>query len=73
MLSPICMANSLVGVTIKERILPCFFRSGDAYNNCKIGIEKAAVFPVPVCAQPIKSLPFKTMGIAFSWMGVGLV
>ena len=73
MLSPICMANSRVGVTIKERIFPCFFLSGLSYNNCKIGIEKAAVLPVPVCAQPIKSLRFKTIGIDFSWIGVACV
>ena len=42
-------------------------------SNCNIGIAKAAVLPVPVCAQPNRSLPERTGGIAFSWMGVGLV
>ena len=29
-------------------------------NNCKIGNAKAAVLPVPVCAQPKTSLPSNT-------------
>jgi hypothetical protein len=29
-----------------------------------IGNAKAAVFPVPVCADPITSPPFSTTGIA---------
>jgi hypothetical protein len=31
-----------------------------------MGIAKAAVFPVPVWAQPNKSFSFKMLGIAFS-------
>lgn len=38
-----------------------------------IGIANAAVFPVPVCAQPRRSNPQRTIGIAFSWIGVGVV
>ena len=47
-LSPICMASSLVGVTIKLLIfflLSCVLL---LTNNCKIGSVKAAVLPVPV-------------------------
>jgi len=38
-----------------------------------IGNVKAAVLPVPVCAQPNKSLPASTIGIDWAWMGVGVV
>ena len=34
-------------------------------------MENAAVFPVPVCAQPRMSRPCKAYGIACSWIGVG--
>jgi hypothetical protein len=37
----------------------------------KIGNPKAAVFPVPVWAEPIRSLPDKITGIALNWIGVG--
>jgi hypothetical protein len=33
-------------------------------------MANAPVFPVPVWAQPIKSLPDNTIGIDCSWMGV---
>ena len=33
---------------------------------------KPAVFPVPVCAAAITSLPFSTKGMACSWMGEGV-
>jgi hypothetical protein len=35
------------------------------------GMANAAVFPVPVCAQPIKSFPANTSGIDCSCMGWG--
>ena len=31
-----------------------------------IGRVKEAVFPVPVCADPITSLPIRIIGMAFS-------
>lgn len=34
-------------------------------------MQKAAVLPVPVCAWPIKSMPFSALGISPAWMGVG--
>src|ERR687897_3775137 len=58
-----CMANSLVGTIIRAWIGPF------ALILCIIGREKAAVFPVPVCACPITSLPFKISGIQYSWIG----
>ena len=58
------MANSRVGVTIKAFIFRGALSFPFAiYSCCKIGIAKAAVFPVPVCAQPNKSLPLSTIGI----------
>ena len=38
-----------------------------------MGKQKAAVFPEPVWAQAIKSLPFRQMGMEYLWTGVGLV
>ena len=35
------------------------------------GILKAAVLPVPVCAEPSISLPAIARGIAWAWIGVG--
>ena len=37
----------------------------------KMGRTKAAVFPVPVCAHAIKSLPDCITGIASCCIGVG--
>ncbi len=34
-------------------------------------MANAAVFPVPVCAWPIRSRPASIGGIVFSWIGVG--
>ena len=38
---------------------------------CIVGRRKAAVLPVPVSAQPMRSAPVSTTGIARSWMVVG--
>src|SRR5882724_13234434 len=38
-----------------------------------MGSAKAAVFPVPVWAVPIRSLPARIIGKARSWIGVGSV
>ena len=37
-----------------------------------MGSAKAAVLPVPVWAQPIKSRPSSTGGMAELWMGEGV-
>ena len=37
------------------------------------GIQKAAVFPVPVCADPRTSFKFNINGIALTCIGVGLL
>lgn len=36
-------------------------------------MRKAAVFPVPVCAWPAMSLPFKPSGRVSAWIGVQLI
>ena len=41
-------------------------------NISIIGIQKAAVLPVPVCAEPRISNPFRATGIAFCCIGVGM-
>jgi hypothetical protein len=38
-----------------------------------MGRVNPAVLPVPVWAQPRTSRPIRTTGMAFSWMGVGVV
>ncbi len=59
MSSVTCSASSLVGAKIiawgKRKL---------GSTACRIGIAKAAVFPVPVCACPIRSCPESKPGIA---------
>src|SRR5690606_37427125 len=55
------------------------WRAGDALvlanaiRRCNIGSVKAAVLPVPVWAAPMTSRPSKTTGMAWLWIGVGVV
>jgi len=42
------------------------------FSFSKIGRTKAAVLPVPLFAAPIKSEPFKSTGIVFFCISVGL-
>ena len=44
-----------------------------AARRCRIGSAKAAVLPVPVWAMPCRSLPASTLGMAWTWIGVGWV
>ena len=37
----------------------------------RIGIAKAAVLPVPVCASPTTSEPAISAGMVAAWMAVG--
>jgi hypothetical protein len=62
------MASSRVGAKIKvlSVLVP------DFVILFKMGSTKAAVLPVPVCAQAIRSFPVKITGIAISCMGVGV-
>ncbi len=64
-----CSASSRVGVNTSARSVP----GGPDSNRCKMGSMKAAVFPVPVCADPIRSRPSSAMGIASCWTGVGSI
>ena len=63
-LSATCAANSRVGVRISERGIRALARPEARISI--IGRVKDAVFPVPVCADPITSRPIKTIGIDFS-------
>src|SRR3546814_2262897 len=70
--SDVCSSDlSRVGATISDRGLRALARPAD--RTSIIGSVKEAVLPVPVCAQPSTSRPIRTYGIAFSWIGVGLV
>ena len=60
-----CLASSLVGV--KTNAVDWSEVSNDSIN----GILNAAVFPVPVCAEPSISLPSIASGIALACIGVG--
>jgi hypothetical protein len=40
---------------------------------CRSGRPNAAVLPVPVCAMPSMSRPSRSAGIAWAWIGVGVV
>ena len=62
----ICSASSRVGAIIKT-----FFDLFAKHFSIS-GSKNAAVFPVPVLAKPIKSLPFKMWPIDLSWTGVGM-
>ena len=69
----VCKANSLVGTKIKLWIeFNIFLSFGLVLINCKIGITKEAVFPVPFLALAIISFEFKATGITSSWTGEGL-
>ena len=69
--SSICSASSRVGVRISART-PLWL-GWLAASRCKMGRAKAAVLPVPVWAQPSRSRPSSTGGMAFCWMGEGAV
>ena len=40
-------------------------------SRSRMGMQKAAVLPVPVCAWPIRSTPASACGISPAWIGVG--
>ncbi len=47
--------------------------AGSFINLCNKGMAKAAVLPVPVLAMPMTSLPASACGMAWSWMGDGVM
>lgn len=59
-------ANSCVGVKTNANI-----PYGSSAKCWIIGRAKANVFPEPVLAAPIQSLPAKICGIQAFWIGVG--
>ena len=59
------MASSRVGVMTNARSI------SPRASLSIMGKPKAAVFPVPVCACPTKSLPLAIIGIASSCIGLG--
>src|SRR6056297_19436 len=61
------MASSLVGAMMSAWDPFFSFREAIFWM---VGNKKAAVFPVPVWAHPMRSLPRKITGIDFSCMGV---
>ena len=61
-------ANSRVGASTSPK-RGC----GLSSRACRIGRAKAAVFPLPVSASPIRSRPCNASGIDCSWMGVGFL
>src|SRR5262245_49785812 len=62
-------ASSRVGVRTRARVV----RRGLCRSRCTMGRPKAAVLPLPVAAQARTSRPSRAGGMAWSWMGVGLV
>ena len=72
-LSPIWIASSRVGVSMSA-LMPRGPRpdARSSCSNCIMGMANAAVFPVPVWAQPRRSFFSSMMGMARSWIGVGV-
>lgn len=46
---------------------------GSSDNFCMIGRANARVFPLPVFAAPMQSLPLRICGMQFAWTGVGVL
>ena len=68
--SATCSASSRVGSRIRLRGMRALARPEARMSS--IGRVKPAVLPVPVWAQPSTSRPISTMGMAASWIGVGV-
>ena len=70
-----CEASSRVGAITRARGLPWLIglsaASAMVCSRCSRELPKASVFPVPVRAWPIKSVPLKANGMAIVWMGNG--
>jgi len=67
-----CIASSRVGVSTSTRgPRPCL--AGASARRCSAGSTKAAVLPVPVGAETIRSKPVSAGGIDFACTGVGSV
>lgn len=64
---PICIHSSLVGVIIRAMGPSVSSRGGWSTTCRNIGRRKANVFPEPVLAIPMTSLPFIMAGMAWFW------
>ena len=54
-----------------EPVVPTVEGASDLASAVQTGMRKAAVLPLPVCAQHMRSLPASASGTACFWMGVG--
>mmetsp|Transcript_36232 Transcript_36232/g.80627 ORF Transcript_36232/g.80627 Transcript_36232/m.80627 type:complete len:264 (-) Transcript_36232:273-1064(-) len=68
----ICCASSRVGASTKPMGPSPGLRVGWCRQCCTMGMEKEAVLPEPVSAQPRMSWPHKAIGMPCAWMGVGV-
>ena len=66
-------ASSRVGLSTRTRQPLRTARAACSARRCRIGSAKAAVLPVPVWAMPQRSRPAITCGMAWAWIGVGLL
>jgi len=66
----VCWASSLVGERITA-LDPTIFEW--AFNFSINGMRNAAVFPEPVLAIATRLKSWRAYGIAFLWMGVGIL
>jgi hypothetical protein len=65
-----CPDSSRVGVSTNTRgPTPLAFEG--VSSRCSAGSTNAAVLPVPVWADAIRSLPLSTTGMAWRWISVG--
>ena len=62
-----CWHSSRVGVRTRA-----WTDLSDGSTCSTIGMPKAAVLPVPVCAWPMKSPPARNGGMARAWTSVGV-
>src|SRR6185436_13785017 len=69
-LSPIWEASSRVGESTRTRTWRGL-GTGTDWSRWRMGSANAAVLPVPVWAQPSRSLPSRTCLIVCCWIGVG--
>ena len=67
----VCSASSRVGSRISARVPD--FGACVASNLSSTGNTKAAVLPLPVLAETIRSLPVNATGMACAWTSVASV
>ena len=62
-----------MGVTTRARGRPWVMGSSDSsalvWSRCSRELPNASVFPVPVRAWPIRSVPLRARGMASAWIG----